>query len=272
MKGGEKAQHAVPYWVGCRQYLCDIVAGSHQANKPGGALAMCLVRAKDVSKTYQAGEVEVRALKDLSFEIEPASFVSFVGPSGSGKTTLLNLIGCLDSPTSGHLTVAGTQVAALGRAQGATFRGKNIGFVFQDFNLIPVLTVFENVEYPLLMVANYSVRERRKRVETLLEAVGMVDQGRKFPNQISGGQKQRVAVARALVGDPRVVLADEPTANLDHDTAFMVIDLMKSMKADRKTTFVFSTHDPKIVGEAEVVYTLEDGRLVGQEDRRTGNA
>jgi len=233
---------------------------------------MNLVCAKDVSKTYQAGEVEVRAIKGLSFEIEPASFVSFVGPSGSGKTTLLNLIGCLDSPTSGHLTVADTEVASLGRQERATFRGRNLGFVFQDFNLIPVLTVFENVEYPLLVAAGYNARKRRERVETLLEAVGMIDQAKKFPNQISGGQKQRVAVARALVGSPKLVLADEPTANLDHDTAFMVINLMKSMKADRKTAFIFSTHDPKIVGEAEIVYTLEDGLLVGREDRRTDHA
>ena len=211
---------------------------------------MSLVIAKDVSKTYQAGEVEVKALEGLSFEIEPASFVSFVGPSGSGKTTLLNLVGCLDSPTSGHLTVAGTDVASLGRADGATFRGKNIGFVFQDFNLIPVLTVFENVEYPLLMVAGYSARERRERVGALLDAVEMGDQAKKLPNQISGGQKQRVAVARALVGNPKLVLADEPTANLDHETAFKVINLMKSMKAEREMTFVFSTHDPKISGEA----------------------
>ena len=233
---------------------------------------MSLVRAKDVSKTYRAGEVEVRAIRELSFEIEPASFVSFVGPSGSGKTTLLNLIGCLDSPSSGHLAVAGTEVASLGRAEGATFRGKNIGFVFQDFNLIPVLTVFENVEYPLLMVTSCTSRERQERVDTLLEAVGMADQAKKFPNQISGGQKQRVAVARALVGDPKLVLADEPTANLDHDTAFMVINLMKSMKEGRETTFIFSTHDPRIVGEAEIVYTLEDGLLVSREDKRTGHA
>ena len=232
---------------------------------------MSLVLARDVSKTYQAGEVEVRALKGLDFKIEPASFVSFVGPSGSGKTTLLNLIGCLDRPTSGHLSVVGAEVASLGRTDGATFRGKNIGFVFQDFNLIPVLTVFENVEYPLLMVKGCSPRERRERVDTLLDAVGMADQAKKFPSQISGGQKQRVAVARALVGDPKLVLADEPTANLDHETAFMVINLMKSMKAERKTTFLFSTHDPKIVGEAEIVYTLEDGVLVNREDRRTSH-
>ena len=184
---------------------------------------------------------------------------------------MLNLIGCLDRPTSGHLSVVGTKVASLSRADGATFRGKNIGFVFQDFNLIPVLSVFENVEYPLLMVDGRGQRERRERVEALLEAVGMADQAKKLPNQISGGQKQRVAVARALVGKPKLVLADEPTANLDHDTAFMVIGLMKSMKEERKTTFVFSTHDPNIVDEAEVVYTLEDGVLVGREERRPGH-
>ncbi len=232
---------------------------------------MSLVLAKNVSKTYQTGEVEVKALKGLDFEIEPASFVSFVGPSGSGKTTLLNLIGCLDSPTSGQLNVVGADVASLGRADGATFRGKNIGFVFQDFNLIPVLTVFENIEYPLLMVTGFDAGERRQRVEALLSAVGMEDQAKKFPGQISGGQKQRAAVARALVGDPKLVLADEPTANLDHESAFMVINLMKSMKEERKTTFIFSTHDPRIVEAAEIVYTLEDGLLVNREERRTGN-
>lgn len=229
---------------------------------------MNLVKASEIRKTYQAGEVEVQALKDLSFEIEPASFVSFVGPSGSGKTTLLNLVGCLDRPSGGSLSVAGTDVFSLGRADGATFRGRNIGFVFQDFNLIPVLSVFENVEYPLLMASSLGAKERRGRVESLLEMVGMADQAKKYPNQVSGGQMQRVAIARALVADPKLVLADEPTANLDHDTAYMVIDLMKSMKEKKKTTFIFSTHDPKIVGEAEIIYTLEDGTLVNREDRR----
>lgn len=232
---------------------------------------MNLVTAVDVSKTYQTGEVEVKALKNLTFEIEPAGFISFVGPSGSGKTTLLNMIGCLDKPTNGSLNVAGVDVSSLGRTDGAAFRGNNIGFVFQDFNLIPVLSVFENIEYPLLMTTNIGPRERRERVENLLELVGMSDQSKKFPNQISGGQMQRVAIARALVSDPKLVLADEPTANLDHDTAYMVIDLMKSMKNKKKTTFIFSTHDPKIVGEAEIIYTLEDGVLVNREDRRSNN-
>ena len=145
---------------------------------------MNLVKASGIRKTYQAGEVEVQALKDLSFEIEPASFVSFVGPSGSGKTTLLNLVGCLDRPSGGSLSVVGTDVFSLGRADGATFRGRNIGFVFQDFNLIPVLSVFENVEYPLLMASNLGAKERRGRVESLLEMVGMTDQAKKYPNQV----------------------------------------------------------------------------------------
>jgi putative ABC transport system ATP-binding protein len=226
---------------------------------------MPLITAESVRKDYQAGEVSVQALKGISFEIEPASFVSFVGPSGSGKTTLLNLIGCLDAPTDGKLTVAGADVARLDRKQGAAFRGSTIGFIFQDFNLLPVLTVYENIEYPLLMVRNTPAEERKKRVTALLKAVGMIEQRDKYPDQISGGQKQRVAVARALVTNPKLVLADEPTANLDHTTAYMVIDLMKKMRDEFKTTFIFSTHDQKIVGEAEIIYSLEDGEL---KDRR----
>jgi putative ABC transport system ATP-binding protein len=225
---------------------------------------MGLILAENISKDYQVGEITIRALKNVSFEIESASFISFVGPSGSGKTTLLNLIGCLDKPTEGTLSVAGTDVLHLDRNQSASFRGNHIGFIFQDFNLIPVLTVFENIEYPLLMVQKIPGGERKKRVLDLLEAVGMIEQKDKYPDQISGGQKQRVAVARALVTHPELVLADEPTANLDHATAFTVINLMKKMKEQMRTTFVFSTHDQKIVGEAEAIYSLEDGELVGK--------
>jgi len=228
---------------------------------------MPLIVAGNIQKDYSAGEVTVRALKGLSFEIEPASFVSFVGPSGSGKTTLLNLIGCLDKPTQGTLKVVDTDVLHLDRKQSASFRGSNIGFIFQDFNLLPVLTVYENIEYPLLMVQNVPASERKKRLNTVLEAVGMTDQKDKYPDQISGGQKQRVAVARALVTNPKLVLADEPTANLDHKTAYMVIELMKKMRDEFRTTFIFSTHDQKIVGEAEILYTLEDGELRGREVR-----
>ncbi len=226
---------------------------------------MSLLIAENIGKNYQVGEVVIPALRGVSFEIEPASFVSFIGPSGSGKTTLLNLIGCLDTPTTGRLTVAGADVGTLDRRQGAVFRGTNIGFIFQDFNLLPVLTVYENIEYPLLMVQKVPSGERRKRVTALLEAVGMADQKDKYPDQISGGQKQRVAVARALVTNPKLVLADEPTANLDHQTAYMVLDLMKKMRNEFKTTFIFSTHDQKIVSEAEIIYMLEDGELKGKE-------
>lgn len=222
---------------------------------------MSLIVAENIGKDYQAGEVRIRALKDLSFSIDAASFVSFVGPSGSGKTTLLNLIGCLDKPTDGRLTVADTDVLHLDRKQSASFRGNNLGFIFQDFNLIPVLTVYENIEYPLIMVQDISPKEREKRVNSLINAVGMSEQRDKYPDQISGGQKQRVAVARALVTNPKLVLADEPTANLDHATAYMVINLMKKMRDEFNTTFIFSTHDQKIVGEAEIIYTLEDGEL-----------
>ena len=225
---------------------------------------MNLIIAENLSKTYISGEVTIDALKGLSFEIEPASFISFVGPSGSGKTTLLNLIGCLDRPTSGTLRVSGADVSHLGRKSAADFRGKNIGFIFQDFNLLPVLTVYENVEYPLLMVQNTPAGERKSRILSLLDSVGMTEQKDKYPDQISGGQKQRVAVARALVTKPRLVLADEPTANLDHKTAFMVINIMKKMKDESGTTFIFSTHDQKVVGEAETIYTLEDGELAGR--------
>jgi putative ABC transport system ATP-binding protein len=224
---------------------------------------MSLIVADNVHKIYQVGEVSILALKGVSFTIEPKAFVSFVGPSGSGKTTLLNLIGCLDRPSEGKLTVAGTDVAGLSRRRGAAFRGEKLGFIFQDFNLIPVLTVYENIEYPLLMVQDIPARQRSERVLALLEAVGMSEQKDKFPDQISGGQKQRVAIARALVTNPELVLADEPTANLDHATAYQVLELMKQMRNSFGTTFIFSTHDPKIVSEAETIYTLEDGWLAG---------
>jgi len=222
---------------------------------------MALIRAERLVKTYRAGEVDVPAVKGVDFTIEPKSFVVFVGPSGSGKTTLLNMIGCLDHPSGGRLTVADTDVSTLDRRAAAEFRGKHIGFVFQDFNLIPVLTVYENIEYPLIMVQDWPEAKRRQQVTRLLEAVGMSGQANKRPDQISGGQKQRVAVARALATNAQLVLADEPTANLDHDTAYRIIELMKKMRDDLGTTFVFSTHDTKIMSAAEVVFTLEDGRI-----------
>jgi len=223
---------------------------------------MHLITAKDLSKTYATDSVEVKALQAVSFEIKAGSFLSFVGPSGSGKTTLLNLIGCLDKPSGGILEVAGADVIRLDRRVAAAFRGENIGFVFQSFNLMPVLTAFENVEYPLVMVQNLPAGERRARVLELLDAVAMSDQKDKLPDQLSGGQKQRIAIARALVTRPKLVLADEPTANLDHETAYTIIRLMKKMRDDLNTTFIFSTHDTRIIGEAEIICTLEDGKLI----------
>ncbi len=222
---------------------------------------MILIQARKLSKNYYIGEIENMALENISFSVEAGAFAAIVGPSGSGKSTLLNLIGALDHPSSGDLHVCATQISTLSRTEAAKFRGDNIGFIFQDFNLIPVLTVFENVEYPLLMVRNWPAEKRRERVMQVLAAVGMVEQAEKKPDQISGGQKQRVAVARALVGEPKLVLADEPTANLDHDTAYRIINLMKQMRDDFGTTFLFSTHDPKIMSEAEQTFVLEDGRF-----------
>ncbi len=232
---------------------------------------MALIVADNIHKDYQVGDMVVHALQGVGFEIEQASFVSFVGPSGSGKTTLLNLVGCLDKPSAGTLMVADTDIARLDRKESAAFRGRHLGFIFQDFNLMPVLTVYENIEYPLMMVQNVPPAERKGRIERLLASVGMADQKDKYPDQISGGQKQRVAIARALVTNPELVLADEPTANLDSQTAYAVINLMKRMRDDMKTTFIFSTHDQKIVGEAEVIFHLEDGRLVAKETEGGAN-
>ena len=222
---------------------------------------MSLIIASNLKKTYVAGDIIVKAIQGVNFSIEPASFVSFIGPSGSGKSTLLNMIGCLDPPTEGTIQVADQEITKLNRKEAACFRGEHIGFVFQDFNLIPVLTVFENVEYPLQMVQDWPKEKRKKRVQDMLDAVSMADQGNKYPSQISGGQKQRVAVARALVTNAKLVLADEPTANLDRETANKIIDLMKKMRDEFNTTFVFSTHDPRIVKNVEITFSLEDGKL-----------
>ena len=222
---------------------------------------MSLISARELTKTYDSGDVPVLALRGADFDIDGGAFVAFVGPSGSGKSTLLNLVGCLDRPTSGSLSVAGTDVTVLGREERARFRGDHIGFVFQDFNLVQVLSAFENVEYPLMILRSWSAKRRRARVEEVLDAVELGELAGKRPGELSGGQKQRVAVARALVTGPKLVLADEPTANLDRETALRVIGLMKRMRDEIGTTFVFSTHDPKVMAAAEIVFTLEDGRL-----------
>lgn len=233
---------------------------------------MSLIKLENVKKVYQIGEVAVTALKGIDVEIDAGTFVSFIGPSGSGKTTLLNLIGCLDKPTGGNIFINDVEVNQLNRKDAAKFRGDNIGFIFQNFNLLPVLTAYENVEYPLIMVQNVSKNERKERVMTLLDKVEMLDQKDKYPNQISGGQKQRVAIARALVTNPKLVLADEPTANLDHETAYKVIKIMNDMKDEFGTTFIFSTHDSKVVSEVEIIYTLEDGQISDKKVQNTVEA
>jgi len=229
---------------------------------------MSFVKLNNIKKTYQMGDISIHALKEVNLEIETGTFVSIIGPSGSGKSTILNLIGCLDQPTAGSIKILDQEVGHSNNRERADFRGQHLGFVFQNFNLIPVLSVYENVEYPLLMIKNEDSKKSKDRILSLLDAVGVLDQKDKLPSQISGGQMQRVAVARALVTQPKIVIADEPTANLDHDTAFKIIDLMKKMKDQEQTTFVFSTHDPKIIGEAEVIFTLEDGIIQSKEDRR----
>ena len=232
---------------------------------------MTIVAARQLLKNYVTGDITVKAIRGVDFSIDAGSFVCFVGPSGSCKSTLLNMIGCLDPPTSGHLEVHGQDITNLDPSASARFRGEHIGFIFQDFNLIPVLTVFENIEYPLIMVQNWPAAKRRQQVQRLLEAVGMTDQADKYPSQISGGQKQRVAVARALVTNAKLVLADEPTANLDKNTANRIIDLMKQMRDDFGTTFIFSTHDPRVVKNAEIIYTLEDGKLLTSDNIKGGS-
>ncbi len=223
----------------------------------------------NVSKTYRMGEVEVTALENVSLAVPRGAFTALVGPSGSGKTTALNLMGCLDRPSSGEVTVDGQTIGRLDRRRSADFRGRTLGFIFQDFNLLPVLSVHENVEYPLLLIRDWPKFERKPAVDRVLEAVGMADQADKYPAQLSGGQKQRVAVARALVTDPALVLADEPTANLDGETARRVMALMKRMRDERGVTFVFSTHDFRVMDQAETTFRLEDGRLLERDGAET---
>jgi len=218
------------------------------------------VAVEHVGKTYRLGNVGVTALDDVSFSVATGEFVAIAGPSGSGKTTLLNLIGCLDTPTSGEIRIDGEAVSALSAGARADLRARKLGFVFQTFNLIPVLTAWENVEYPLLIHPREG-RDRRSRVAAALEQVGLRDRARHRPPELSGGQQQRVAIARALVGEPALVLADEPTANLDSATGRDIVELMRSLNRERRVTFVFSTHDPRIMSVADRLLEISDGRL-----------
>ena len=225
------------------------------------ATAMPLVRVSRLGKQYLQGPVAVPALVDVSVDIPRGAFTALVGPSGSGKTTLLNLIGALDTPTSGQLLMDGEDFAGKTARELARVRLQKIGFIFQDFSLLPVLTALENVEY-VLMLQGVGVRERRERADAALRQLGLEGcQGRR-PQQLSGGQQQRVAIARAMVGRPALVLADEPTANLDSATGEALLETMSALNRDSGTTFVFSTHDPMVMRHARHTVRLQDGRIV----------
>ncbi len=222
---------------------------------------MKVVRIEHVYKDYQLGEQKVQALKDITLSFDPGVFLAIAGPSGSGKTTLLNLIGCIDTPTSGKIYINDQDVSGRTPDQLADLRARTIGFIFQTFNLLPVLSAAENVEYPLLHRRDVSSEERQRRVAYFLDIVGLSKYATHRPNQLSGGQRQRVAIARALAIRPAIVLADEPTANLDHKTGEEILLLMKRINRKFKTTFIFSTHDKRVIAKADRLVRVEDGEI-----------
>jgi putative ABC transport system ATP-binding protein len=221
---------------------------------------MSVIQLEDVTKVYKVGEVDTPALRGLTLTIEEGEFTAIVGPSGSGKTTVLQMMGCLDRPTSGSVQIKGQDVTHLSDNQRADLRKGTIGFIFQFFALIPVLTAYENIELPLLLTGNGG-NARRARVNELLEAVGLSDRAHHRPDQLSGGEKQRVAVARALAVDPVLVLADEPTANLDTKNGNQVMAIMQRLNEETGTTFVFATHDPRVIPFARRTVELRDGKV-----------
>src|SRR5690606_37468413 len=206
--------------------------------------------------------------RDVSLSIDEGVFLAIAGPSGSGKSTLLNLIGCIDTPTAGRLVIDGQDVGGRTPDELADYRARTVGFVFQTFNLFPVLSAWENVEYPLLQFRELGHRERHERVARFLELVGLTKHAKHRPNQLSGGPRQRVSIARALAVKPRIVLADEPTANLDHETGTEILRLMKGINRKYRTTFVFSTHDDRVIAAADRMVRIEDGRVIGLGVRR----
>ena len=220
-----------------------------------------LVRVEDVSKEYAFGKQKLQALKNVSLAVEKSEFLAIAGPSGSGKSTLLNLIGCIDTPTRGGIYIGDQRASDKTPDQLADLRAKKIGFIFQTFNLLPVLSAFENVEYPLLRF-RFDKQRRRERVSRYLELVGVNEYAKHRPNQLSGGQRQRVAIARALITRPSIVLADEPTANLDHKTGGNILELMRRINQEKGTTFIFSTHDPRVMEMAGRLVRLDDGEVV----------
>ena len=232
---------------------------------------MSIVELRDVYKSYPLGSTEVKAVNGVSFEIDQGDFITIAGPSGSGKSTILNMIGCIDTPTTGTVLINGRSTSGLSDRTITTLRHDSIGFIFQSFNLVPVLNVYENIEFPLLL-GKHGARTPRTLdyVDFLIEEVGLGKWRNHRPNELSGGQRQRVAIARALVTEPEIVLADEPTANLDSKTGEAIIELMKRINRELNSTFIFSTHDSTIVQIADHILRLLDGRVV--EDRRTAGS
>jgi len=223
-----------------------------------------IITVENVSRLYLQGKVEVAALRSLSLQVSSGEFTAICGPSGSGKTTLLNLIGALDHPTSGQVIIEGQDLTSLNRQELSILRRDRIGFVFQSYNLIPVLTAYENAEL-VLSVQGVSLRERKEKVMTLLKAVGLEGLEDRRPSELSGGQQQRVAIARALASDPAVILADEPTANVDSETAVLLLDLMQELNQSHQATFVFSTHDPRVMERARRLVHMVDGQIESDE-------
>ncbi|WP_438432117.1 ABC transporter ATP-binding protein [Gorillibacterium sp. sgz500922] len=224
-----------------------------------------MISIKNVTKNYYLGKTIVPAIRGINLQIEQGEFVSIAGSSGSGKSTLLQLIGCLDYPTSGEVWILDKKVSDLREKELNRIRSNTIGFIFQSFNLIPVLNVYENVELPLLIMKDVSSSERKERVNHFIQEVGLSGQIKHKPSELSGGQRQRVAIARALVTKPKLVLADEPTANLDFGTGMEIVELMQEINRREKTTFIFSTHDPKVMQKAHRIFHLQDG-LIESED------
>ena len=224
---------------------------------------MAIVDVRSVTKEYHLGKTVIHALRGVSLTIEPGEFLAVMGPSGCGKTTLLNIIGCIDTPTSGEVYLEDEDVSELNDNQEAERRLNGIGFIFQSFNLIPVLNVAENVEFPLLL-ARVPKTERREKVRRMMALVGLDTHAHHKPDELSGGQRQRVAIARALVNDPRLVIADEPTANLDSETGKEIVTAMLHLNREQKVTFLFSTHNPEVTQYAGRILTLRDGMITGE--------
>ena len=231
---------------------------------------MNIITVKNVTKIFQLGKVQVTALDDVSITVDQGEFLAIAGPSGSGKTTLLNLIGCIDKADKGYIEIDGQNVGRMNSNQLADIRAKKLSFIFQTFNLIPVLSAYENVEYPLLKHEK-SPAKRRDRILQALHSVGLESHIKHRPDELSGGQRQRVAIARALVTNPKIILADEPTANLDIKTGEKILGIMKQINEEKKTIFVFSTHDPKVMGMASRIVNIRDGQIskYSHFDRRT---